>query len=306
MNTILRDNHTGFERLQLASEQVTVVVIPELGARLLSLRDNQSGRDWLWRPDGDLRLWRNRLDDPFTQGTFAGADECIPTIAPCVWQGLSLPDHGEAWSQAWHLDEASLSEGRIRLDVTLPRSPLRLVREIRLEGSVLFMDYELHNRSSSPQHWLWAWHPLLRIVPGDRLSLPEEVQTWQIESATRPDTQKGDAWTWPAPRPDIRLDTLDLGGDKEYVKAFVGPLREGRACVTNDQSQHGLELQWDTDALPYLGLWLTRGGFQGCHQLAIEPTNLPGDSLADTCQHHPAQPLPPRGCQRWQLQLRLF
>src|SRR5262249_40492057 len=40
----------GFKAYVLTSERVRITVVPELGARIISLKDLQTGREWLWHP----------------------------------------------------------------------------------------------------------------------------------------------------------------------------------------------------------------------------------------------------------------
>ena len=293
----------GFCSVHLESDCLSVSVIPELGARIVSLRDKKSGREWLWRPSGPLKLWRNQLGDSFSLGTFVGADECLPTIGACLWNGQELPDHGEVWSGPWKPDEAAFTEGRIHTTIRLPSSPLVLRRELSLVGSALRMDYTLANVGSRPEAWLWAWHPLLSIKSGDRLELPDEVDSLFVETAKHPDARRGEIWNWPSHTDSVRLDTLELDGDNSYVKAFAGPVQSGIARLVNEQNHTSLQLRWDAATLPYLGIWLTRGGYNGWHHLALEPTNLQADALADAAKT--VLPLAPNAQITWWMEVEL-
>ena len=293
----------GFCSVHLENEFLSVSVVPELGARIVSLRDKQSGRDWLWRPSGPLKLWRNHRGDSFSKGTFVGADECLPTIGACLWNGRELPDHGEVWSGPWKLDEAAFTEGRINTTIRLPRSPLIFSRELSLVGSALRMNYTLTNAGSRPEAWLWAWHPLLSIESGDRLELPDEVDSLFIETAKHPDARRGEIWNWPSHGDRVRLDCLELDGDSSYLKAFAGPVQSGIARLFNEQNHTRLQLRWDAATLPYLGIWLTRGGYNGWHHLALEPTNLQADALADAAKT--LHPLAPTAKKTWWMEVAL-
>ncbi len=305
MPLIQRHHHQGFELITAETEHASVTVIPELGARLLSLRDLHSGREWLWRPEGPLRLWRNRPGDPFPLGTFVGADECLPTIAPCTWQGRELPDHGEVWSQPWTLDEAAIAAGCIKTSITLTNSPFHFCRTLTLENGVLRLDYSLQNIGSASEAWLWAWHPLMTLEPGDRLSLPYDAASLLVETARKPDAVRGECWPWPESKPGLRLDKLELSGDDSYVKAFAGPFQKGWARLENPTSDACLTLRWDAARLPYLGLWLTRGGYQGWHHVALEPTTLPTDSLAEGVNENCPPRLAPGSTLSWSLEISL-
>ncbi|MFO1531475.1 MAG: hypothetical protein U1F77_17490 [Kiritimatiellia bacterium] len=46
---------------------------------------------------------------------------------------------------------------------------------------------------------------------------------------------------------------------------------------------HGtLTLSWDAAWASHLGLWLSRGGWNGYHQLALEPTTAPCNDPTET------------------------
>ena len=124
----------GFEVVALANDFVRIAVIPVLGAKVISLRHLPTGREWMWKLQRQPQFWRVPLGTPFDQGPLVGADECLPTIAACSWRGLGLPDHGEVWSKSWELDRAALAEHRIRTWLRLPISPLKVEREISLDG----------------------------------------------------------------------------------------------------------------------------------------------------------------------------
>jgi len=145
------ENIQGFKVNRLTSDRCSVGVVPAPGAKIVSLVDLRTKREWMWRPPGPLRLWRNQEGAPFGESTFVGADECLPTIEPCTWRGRALPDHGEVWSAEWTLDEDCLSEGVIRTSIQLPCSPFIFGRSVTLNENVVRLDYRLTNTGSEPE-----------------------------------------------------------------------------------------------------------------------------------------------------------
>jgi galactose mutarotase-like enzyme len=304
MNRQFQSEESGFECYGLRSEVVEVRVVPELGARILGLRDRRSGREWLDRPLGS-RLFRNGPGDDFTKSTFAGADECIPTVGACRWKNRELPDHGEVWSLPWTVDAEAWKRGALTTSVRLPITPLRFSRTLSLDDDTVVLDYEVENLGTEPEDFLWALHPLIAIQQEDRLVLPAEVESLRVECAVSPaHLPTGDVWAWPGPGAAIHLERLDLGGEG-YAKLFAGPLRTGEAAVANPRTGDRIEFRWSPDENPWLGIWLTRGGFRGFHHLAIEPTNGCGDALAAAKNSPFAAPLPPQGIRSWRINLRL-
>jgi hypothetical protein len=152
-------------------------VAPELGAKILSLKNLETGREWMWRPAGSFRLFRNRLGDSFEHSTLVGADERLPTITPCKWEGRELPDHGEVWSIPWTVDRHVWDKGHIKTTVATPVSPFLFERTVRLDENEVRLEYALKNISRRPEPFLWAFHPLLELVEGDWFALPEDTRS---------------------------------------------------------------------------------------------------------------------------------
>ncbi len=294
----------GFALARLSNASVSITVVPALGAKLLSLCSLLTGREWLWRPADDDHLFASQWGDDFVSGTLTGADECLPTIGACRVGGRTLPDHGEVWSQPWTLDEPALERGVIRTSIRLKGSPLWFAREVRLEGPAVTLDYTLRNESAVDEPFLWALHPLLTFCVGDRLSLPEEVRTVRVESARQPEAPKGTRWSWPRPGPGVDLSDLRLGGSTAFAKFFAGPLTTGVATITNSHTGDGLRFRWSSQENPYVGIWLTRGGWRGAHHPAIEPTNAPFDTLSDALREpNPALFIESGKTRRWRVVL---
>jgi galactose mutarotase-like enzyme len=243
----------------LSSSGISVEVVPALGGKIVSLK-RVGGREWMWQPGAERKLFRNAPSDAFEKSTLTGWDECLPTIAPCTWKGRALPDHGEVWARPWtvaHRDDQSLT-----MAIDLPVSPFRFTRTLRVEGSSLTASYTLENRGAADEAYLWAVHPLFRIEEGDRIELPASTRKLLGEPA------------W--------LKTLDLSSvPARCAKLFASPLEEGRAAAVNDRTGERLAITWDVRENDVLGLWLTRGGWHGHHHLALEPANGFPDSLAD-------------------------
>jgi len=251
----------GFEVRFLRNTWLEIVVVPELGGKIVSLKNLRTGREWMYRPEVCAKLFRNKLGDDFANSPLVGWDECLPTITPCHWRGQDLPDHGEVWSAAGRLDEAAWAEGIIKIMFVLPVSPFEFTRTIHLQGDTLNVDYRLVNLSGEAREFLWIMHPLLALREGDRLVLSPEIRR-HLQSQP-----------W--------LDSLEFSDPSAALaKVFAGPLQSGQAEIANVISGDRLILKWDATDCNMLGIWLTRGGWHGHHHLALEPANGDHDSLA--------------------------
>lgn len=275
-----------FDVYVLGNERIELAVVPELGARMISLKNLRTGREWMWHPPGGPKLFRNRRGDDFSRGPLVGMDECLPTIAPCSWQGRALPDHGEVWSVPWNVDEAAWEAGELRTTIRLAISPLEFERVIELRGHEVWLSYRLSNLGPEGELYLWAMHPLLRLVDGDQLQLP---------ASTRAQLDSGE---W--------IDAVDLVQPAgQCVKVFARPVHVGCAGVYNRVSGDYLEFVWDPKENDTLGLWLTRGGWHGHHHLALEPTNSAHDALTLAAEGGCCGVVDAGGSVTWDIRLRL-
>jgi galactose mutarotase-like enzyme len=281
-NTCAVRREQGFDVFILSNHYVELAVVPELGGRIISLKDLRTSREWLWHPAGGLKLFRNRPDDKFESSPLVGMDECLPTIAPCVWRGRHLPDHGEVWASAWSLDSEAWERGLLRTGVQLKISPFDFERTIELQENEVRLSYRLDNRGAEEELYLWTMHPLLRLQTGDELELP---------SSTRVLLDRVD---W--------LDTLGSGRPKGVCeKIFASGLSEGRVAIHNPETGDRLQFHWDAAENNTLGLWLNRGGWHGHDHFALEPASGKPDLLTVAAQNKSCASVPARGSIAWQV-----
>ncbi|MCO5053903.1 MAG: hypothetical protein M9920_16625 [Verrucomicrobiae bacterium] len=276
----------GFAVYVLANSEVELAVVPELGARIISLQDLRTGREWLWHPTGGRKLFRNFTGDGFETSPLIGVDECFPTIAPCQHRGRALPDHGELWSAAWTVDSNAWEAGLLRTSASLKISPFDFTRTIELVGNEVQFQYQLTNRSPAQEHFLWAMHPLLRLQSGDRLELPASTRA----------LLNGEPW----------LDNIGLiGSSGDCAKVFAAPVTEGFAAISNPETGDRLEFEWAPTENNVLGVWLTRGGWHGHEHFALEPTNSNSDILSDAATCGRCGTLTAGGTSVWRVSLRV-
>lgn len=297
----------GFNLLGLASDQVELWLAPELGGKWVSLFDRAQNREWMWSPTPARQLFRAPDANAFHTSCLIGADECIPTIAPASWQGRALPDHGEVWNLPWSVLPDS-PPNSISLQIDFPISPLRLTRTIHLDAATLTVDYHLENLGAITEPFVWAFHPLLAIQSGDILELPTSIRDLLLEST--PDGElggRGTVCSWPSPRPGMDISQLDLGGGNRAAKFFTRPLLADQnwARIVNPVLNTSLTYTFVPTTITTIGIWLTRGGWNGFHHLAIEPGIGAPDPLDVACndwQH--VGTVSPSGQKSWQFQLQ--
>ena len=285
-NNLAVRREQSFEVFVLGNQQVEVAIVPELGAKIISLKDLLRKREWMWHPPGEMTLFRNRPGDAFSHSPLVGMDECLPTVDPCVWRGRNLPDHGEVWSAEWDVDDEAWQRGALKTSISLEISPFDFERTIELDGNEIRLSYQLRNRSSASEYFLWAMHPLLKLKEGDRLILPGSTRA----------LLDGNNW----------VDAVDSAmPNGNCSKLLAGPVTEGFSGIHNPKTGDRFDFEWNAAENNALGLWLTHGGWHGHHHFAIEPTNAGADSLTAAVAREWCGILQGSGSTTWQVRFRI-
>ena len=285
-----------FEIHTLTNEHVSLSIAPALGGRIVSLRDRVSRREWLdgWSPVSKRRIWHPTDPANFESGPGAGIDECLPTVLPCEWNGISLPDHGELWNQAPDFSVDPVAGFFCRW--ILQSLPLVFERRIVLRKNEIRFDYQIENRADAPTPFLWAWHPLFTWKPGDQIQSNEKICLSPGGTETL---------AWPVVQPGTDLSrALFPRGATQAAKVFLGPLTHGLAEIHGKNGAH-LSLNWPSALFPYAGIWITRGFWKGLHHWAIEPTNAPVDRLSEIYEPSSRSVLAPLEVRKWTLTVKV-
>jgi hypothetical protein len=321
-----------FPTVELDNGRVRVVICPALGARVLSLVDQWSGREWLVPGEapavgatGAAPAWSG-ADAVFAGAVAFGWDECLPTIAPCSDpgdpSGPPLRDHGEQWGRPTEVtgDGAAIVATWQGL-----RRPYTFTRRVRLDGPRVVAEYELVNRGCEELPVLWSMHPLLALEPGARMEVEGLVSVRVDHAVGLPIAPIPGRADWPeTPGTDgrpVALDVVSGPGAGTAIKLFGGWELYGSwdsvsgeglpgvaAAVQPDGAR--LELTWYAPIAPNLGIWIDDGGWPAPPeaprvQYALEPTTSPDDDLVSAIAANRALVLAPAERVAWSATFRV-
>ena len=289
----------------LENESLRIEVLPEFGGKISLIVALPSGTEML---QPQLRPVVPRTAGlAFDKSDASGWDECLPTVSACTLPGgEAMQDHGDLWRIPWDVLEQDATS--VRMSVAATSLPLRFTRALRVEGSSLFLDYEVSNVGDRPAEYVWSAHPLFAVEAGDRIVLPSDIKEVLVEGSGGGRLgAAGSRVAWPGPFELDHVLAPDANvGDKLYAAAPA----EGWAALERVRSGLRLEVHFDAAVLPWLGLWICYGGWpEGAatrgYCVALEPCTAPADSLARAIKEGHARTLAPGEAHTWSIEVRI-
>jgi galactose mutarotase-like enzyme len=304
----------GQPALTLETPTLRFVTVPSMGAKIVSLFDKRTSREWLVAPVGrDFKP--AAYGAQFDQQDMSGWDEMFPTISACPYpvdggyKDVLLPDHGEVWSLPWEVEAAT--DNSITLSTSGRVLPYRLTRTARVlnEGRVR-LEFEALNTSTEPLVALWAAHPQFAVDAETRIRLPDSVEqvvnvysppTWGIHNQIHP---------WPDVQTEdgqhINLDRIGAPDLHLCRKLYLPPEQPVNwAALQQGSAGDWIRLSWEAVQVPYLGVWVDEGAFNTISTAALEPATGYYDSLTLAWHNKRVMHLPPDEPVSWFLDIEL-
>ncbi len=304
-----------FRPILLSSDFLRVEMIPELGAKISSIKIMPSGMELLQQP---LRPFAERNHTmAFEESDASGIDECLPTVSGCEYptaEGrITVPDHGDFWRLPF---SSELAGNTLTLQATGFSLPLEFTKKLTLVKNELVIHYSVRNVGRTPTDFAWSAHPLFQVDADDRVSLPPSAQKVTVEGSGKERLGKsGQEYSWPLARLDdgTTIDLSRCGGieDETGDKLYLPAPQEGWCAIDRKRLNTRIEVRFNADVTPYLGLWLCYGGWpleqanrQQC--VALEPCTAPVDSLAVAAANGWSKKLVPLAVFDWSISIRVL
>lgn len=272
---------------QLETPALRMIVVPQLGARIVSLYDRVRGHEWLAQPRQAPAAETPYAATYAEYGLF-GWDEMFPTIDVCTlpetsgFGGVALPDHGEVWALVWRVEQAD--DQALTLSVQGRALPYTFTRKIVADGDGLALRYMVRNLSDRPLPYLWTAHPSLAVPADTQLTFAQPVdQVALVAAAPNTGLQPG-VVPYPAAG-GLALDTLRALSAESFRKWYLQPEARVTACaVVTPGGGPRLSLTW-SDTLPHFGVWMDEGVvFPVAPIMTPEPSSGFYDSLSRCLQ----------------------
>lgn len=261
---IREEKYLNAEAFVLENEYIKLVQLKDFGAKIASIFYKEKEREILFQPT-KKKYDMPKFGDDFSKYDTSGLDEMLPTIDTCVYpkSRIKLQDHGSVWSVPW---KNHVSKSGLESQVVLEDLPLKLKRVVSLENRSILLSYTLYNLSEQSQYYLWALHGLMNFNDETELFFSKDIKS--IVNVI--DFKDYDF------NPRILKEYPDKSENKFY---FIDELNKGMAGINYLDDKFKLIMEYETSILKYLGVWVTKGGFKGEYNLAIEPATGYYDSL---------------------------
>lgn len=274
---ITESRFMGTDALHFETERVSVVFLPELGGKLVSLFDRQRSFEFLFQnPRGVFR--RAARGASFEDFEACGFDDAFPNIdAETVeFDGrlIDYPDHGEIWSARFNYE--ILSDEKLSLYWKSPTGYFYRKTFSPLENG-LRGEWLIRNDGGYPLPCIWAFHFLAVYRESMRVVFPPGTR--RVRNVLLSDRLGEAGLIYDFPFAETARGRVDFtkvppvsanAMEKIYVDDRVD---EGLAGYDYPDENASIRFRYDPAALPYLGFWITVGAFRGDYNLALEPTN---------------------------------
>ena len=243
----------------LKNRFLSVTVLPERGGKLASLQYVPTGTELLAQPPCGFPALRPGM--PFEEGDASGFDDVFPSMGEkaCMGRWEEVPDHGMVWTMPMQC----CGEGK-NLSLQFCAEGWDYRKTVRLDGRSLILSWTIRNVSDRAMPYTWVCHCLWQLDDDMRFFYPDA----DMVDVMDPEEKKCDAVLQP---------TRDGSMAKTYT---AGRIHEGRCGCMWPRRTLKMTMEWDAEKLPYLGFWITNGGWRGDRNFAFEPCLSFYDSLA--------------------------
>ncbi|MEW8972605.1 MAG: hypothetical protein AB2375_00295 [Tissierellaceae bacterium] len=289
MTQIEIKKHLNMDAIVMKNKCLEIKVLPRLGFKMAAILYRPKNKEFLFQPTEGKYQMPNYGDD-FEKYDTSGLDEMIPTIEKCEYpvgdlKGNILPDHGDVWSVPWNIQ---ILEDRIVGNIKLRSLPLEFIKTISFQGdSTIKMDYKVKNLSDREIYYIWALHGL-NVFDDDTEFIFQDDMKNVINIHSNEDLDK------------IDLKYLkNYRNDRSYKYYFWGKFKTGEVGLDYTRDRIQYMIKYDTDIHPYLGVWITKGGFKGEYNCALEPSNGFYDSVSLAYENKMVPLLSSYGEDRW-------
>lgn len=300
----------GTRSIEISNDEIGISVLPYIGGKIARFYNKKKDFELLFQ-NKEEKYREANIHDDFSKYDASGFDDCFPNIdagkVNYKNQYIDYPDHGEIWSSK--LDYKVL-ENKVILFYESKLLPYTFEKRISINGNSLLLDYKIENIGSEVLKGFYTMHCLVNCKEDMIIIFPKE--TSKIINVTNSNELGSIGRLHPFPYTSSlnnELYTLNKVFPKsanKFEKYYVtDKIEEGLCGVKYPSNNIELEIIYDAKKLPYLGFWVTEGGFRGDYNCALEPSNGFYDSIEIAEKNNKLMKLAPGSSFEFSIELRL-
>lgn len=272
----------GLRAYQFENDILRVVVIPDLGGKTASIYNKIEGFELLFQ-NKDSSYKCPEINSNFAEYDASGFDDAFPNIhaEKLFYDGktINYPDHGEVWGTP--MNTQSLTDNSLSLTCKGTALPYKYIKEITLNGSHVCYKYNIRNIGKYSYPCFWTLHCLVNCEDDMEIIFPSEVKRIINVQNSLNLGKTGDYHSYPIAENGYKLNRVRPQMENISEKYYVADKIQVGECGIIYPSRNVIyKLKYNAKDLPYLGFWVTSGGFRGDYNCAIEPSNGFYDSIS--------------------------
>lgn len=273
--------------IKIENDEAVIIILPKLGGKIASFYLKSSDFELLDQ-NQETVYKEARLGDSFELFDTSGFDDCFPNIVESIefieGKEVKYPDHGEIWSASFDYEIDQKSRDTLRLEYYSSTFSYIFKKVITLDASTLKIDYEITNIGDTTLHSFYTMHCLTRCEEDMQIWIEDDVEKVVNVTESQYLGEEGTIHSFPltsdAYGNDYRLDRVFAKEANKFEKYYVlGPVDKGRCGIYYPNKNVTFTMTYNAVVLPYLGFWVTEGGFKNSYNCALEPSSGYYDSM---------------------------
>lgn len=298
------------DAVKIENSFLTVVIIPEIGGKIASVFRKDKNFELLFQNKDEVYK-TPEIYAPFDQYDAAGFDDAFPTIdksnVMVAGKNIEYPDHGEIWSAKF---DYKINDETVMLKYDSRILDYSYKKNIHLQGDRVIVEYSIENSGKTEFPCIWAMHCLINCEKDMQLLFPEETDKVINVHKSRYLGEISKVHSYPLTSDingkhmylDKILDSSAVNEEKYYV---LGEIKQGKCGAYYPSKDVTYNVYFDKYKLPYVGFWVTEGGFRGDYNCAMEPTNGFYDSIDIASRENKLQILKPGEILQFKIEIEL-
>lgn len=275
-------NFKNEKAIEISNGTIKIVVLPNIGGKIASIYHINKEFEFVFQ-NSENSYKQPKLYSKFEKFDAAGLDDAFPTIdsGEVEFEGKSImyPDHGEIWTGSFEI--LTLGEDNVVLQYQSKILPYLYKKTIRLlKDNKIKISYDIRNNGKEPLPCIFAAHYLVNYNKSMEICFPKGTQELLIVQDSQELGKTGTVYNYNNIKTKEKLCYVNWADTINTQKYYVNKkVNQGRCSIKYHHVNLEYILEYDKDKLPYLGFWITEGGFRGDYNCALEPCTGFYDSI---------------------------